>query len=467
MDWSQKRKIFYALGFTAIIILLAAYPVYKLTYKAPTCFDGSQNGGETGVDCGGGCALICIADAKPPHAVWAKAFQINGVYDVAAYIENMNANAGIKSARYTIRILGSEGKVLAEKVGTMEIAPAGRALIFETGVAVSGVPDRVEVSFDSKNLATWTKATTAPSPVVTKNQTLKNVDTKPRFDAVIVNTDPVNEVANLSLSAIVYDSLRRPVAVSKTYVDFIPKGGEQDIFFTWPSRFTKYSKGDVCRTPVDTIFLIDHSSSMDVGRKAPPEPLEIVKNVVKEHLALMSATDKVGIISFANTSSSPVDFELSTNREEASTTISSIIVKKDAPVGSNLGDALRSALVELQSPRHAMNAKKVIVAITDGNTIIPTDPVIHTNKKMYAEGYATTAAEEAVSSGVKIYVIGVGKNINEIFLKENISGDPSHYFSSPTPEALRSIYRDTSEVPCPPESFITEIVVTPRAIFAE
>lgn len=238
MEWAQKRKILYALLFSGIIILLVSYPAYKVFYKAPTCFDAKQNGTETGVDCGGGCALRCALDVKAPRVVWAKAFSINGNYDVGAYVENVNTSAGIKNARYTMRIFDSEGNMLAEKKDSTEIAPSSRVLLFETGVTFSGTPERVEVVFDPEDLAKWLKATTEPSPVVTKNQSIKNADTKPRFDAVLVNTDPVNEVSNLALGAIIYNQLRQPVAISRTYVDRISKGGEQNIFFTWPSAFS-------------------------------------------------------------------------------------------------------------------------------------------------------------------------------------------------------------------------------------
>lgn len=243
MDWSQKRKILYALGFAIIIILLVSYPAYKVFYKTPTCFDKKQNGTETGVDCGGGCALVCAVDVKAPRVVWAKVFPINSSYDIGVFVENVNINAGIRSADYAIRVFDDAENVLSEKKGATEIAPASTLLLFETGATFSGIPARVEVSFDSEDLNNWEKATTAPSPVVTKNQSLKNVDTKPRFDAVLVNTDPVNEVDKLSLGAIVYDSLRHPVAVSKTYVDRISKGGEHNIFFTWPSALENSTDG--------------------------------------------------------------------------------------------------------------------------------------------------------------------------------------------------------------------------------
>ena len=239
MDWAQKRKILYAVGFVSIIVLLASYPVYKVIYKAPTCFDKKKNGTETGVDCGGGCALQCSINVKPPHIVWAKVFPTGeAVYDIGAYVENENTGAGLKSARYTFRVFDANGAVLAEKNGETELAPGSGVLLFETGVAFSGTPSRVEVSFDVSDFTKWIKATSPQLSLVTKNKNLRDVDTKPRFDAVVVNNDPVNDVSNLTIGAVIYDQGRRPVAVSKTYIDSIPKNGERDIFFTWPTPFS-------------------------------------------------------------------------------------------------------------------------------------------------------------------------------------------------------------------------------------
>ncbi|MFZ2303542.1 MAG: hypothetical protein WAV98_01985 [Minisyncoccia bacterium] len=239
MDWAQKRKILYAIAFAGIIILLASYPAYLFFHKAPTCFDAKQNGVETGVDCGGGCALMCAADVKPLRVVWAKAFFLGGnYYDIGAYVENPNVKAGLKKARYTLRVYDASGQFLVEKNGVTEIAPGSGFLLFESNVVIAEVPYRVSVIFENEDLATWTNATIVQPQVVTKNKNLKNVDTKPRLNAVLVNTDPVNEVTNLMLSAIIYDSLRRPIAVSKTYVDRIAKTEEQDIFFTWTNPFS-------------------------------------------------------------------------------------------------------------------------------------------------------------------------------------------------------------------------------------
>lgn len=239
MEWSKKRKILYALVFASVATLIVAYPAYLLINKAPTCSDQKQNGAETGVDCGGGCALQCLAEVKAPRIVWAKAFYLGGpYYDLGAFVENPNANAGVKNARYAFRVFDNEGKVLAEEKGTTEIAPGAGFVLFEPNVAISGNPDRVEVVFEQEDLSRWVKARVASSVIVTKNKSLKNTDTKPRFDATLVNTDLVNNVANLTAGAIIYDARRNPIAVSRTYVDSISKGGEEGVVFTWPRRFT-------------------------------------------------------------------------------------------------------------------------------------------------------------------------------------------------------------------------------------
>jgi hypothetical protein len=467
MDWSQKRKILYAIGFVGILVALSAYPTYRILNKPATCFDQKQNGTEAGIDCGGGCALVCVAEVKQPHAVWAKAFQVSGSrYDLGAYVENPNTHAGIKNARYTMRVVDSAGKVLVEIKGETEIAPASRVLLFATGVDMPVSPNAVEVLFDSNDLTKWYRATTALSSVVSKNQSLKNVDTKPRFDAVLVNTDKVNDVTNLTLSAIIYDALRHPVAVSKTYVENIPKGGEQNIFFTWPDRFTKHPRGGMCTTPVDTMLVFDRSGSMDVGHKIPAEPLETAKNAAKAYIDMAEISDKVGLVSFANTPSSPIDHELSLDHNSVGNALSSIIIGKDGAQNTNLGDALKVAVAELQSERHNKTAKQVLIVLTDGEANRPLDPTKQIEGS-YAEEYAGQVASDARTSGVLLYAIGLGLKINESFLRDRIEGDTPHYFNAPTAEGLQEIYKTLSSVICPPENFITEIMVTPRAIFAE
>jgi len=465
MEWSQKRRILYALVFVGMIVVAASYPVYHALNPIPTCFDHKQNGDEAGMDCGGSCVLYCANQVKAPHVVWAKAFlTAPGRYDLGAYVENPNSYAGVKEAPYILRMLDRSGQVLVEDTGTTEIPPAGTFLLFAGNLSTSDTPDKVEVVFGGGTPLSWVKAQAVPLSIVTKNQSLINTDTKPRFDVTLLNTDLVNDVGHTTIGAIIYDALRHPVAISQTFVNNIPKGEEQDIFFTWPSRFSKRPNGGICTTPVDTMLVFDRSGSMDVGKKKPPEPLTTAKNAAIAYIEAADLIDKVGLVSFATTASEPIDHELSLNHESVKNMTMSISIATSSIQQTNLGDALKAAAVEFESPRHAKDAKRVIVALTDGDANRPLDPVNPKNTA-YASEYAASQADASRVLGVEIYTIGLGKNISEKFLRDRIATDPAHYFSALTAKDLQGIYKKIAEAVCKEEGFITEIVTTPRAVF--
>lgn len=462
MDWSQKRKILYAVLFGLAVIIIVAYPIYRAANPAPTCFDKKQNGDETGVDCGGSCSRTCLVDVKPLRTVWAKVFPLGGsVYDLAAYIENSNTKSGVKNARYTLRVLDAAGVVLIEKTGSTEIAPGATIVLFEPQVAITGNPDRVEVVFNQDDISQWVKAKMPSTIITTKNQNLKNVDSAPRFDATLVNTDLVKDVNNLTLSAIVYDALRNPIGVSRTYVDTIPQSGTQDIFFTWPNRFSKHTGGGICTTPVDTMLVLDRSGSMNAGGK-----LAAAKAAASAYVDTAEQADKIGFISFATTASNPIDQMLSSDRDAVKKVINAIAVEKGSLQYTDLGEALRSAVLELQSPRQVPNAKPVIIALTDGVANRPLNPT-KKGDKTFPEKYATDVALAARSMGIELYTIGLGKDINAAFLRDRIATDPAHYFNAPVAADLGDAYKKISETVCKQEGFITDIVITQPATFVE
>lgn len=245
MEWAQKRKIYYALAFAVCIISIVVLFTYLLIYKTPTCFDQRQNGKEAGIDCGGPCARYCESQVKPLRILWTKALPFApGHYDVGAYIENPNIDAGIYGAKYTVRIFGDDNKLVSERRGTIDIAPGSPLFVFEGNISLEKAPADVQIEFDDKDLKRWTKARPGKSVLLTKNQSLKDTDTKPRLEVTLVNTDLVNSVEQTVLGAIVYDSLDQPVAVSRTFVDKIEKGDEFSSVFTWPNPFPRALEGE-------------------------------------------------------------------------------------------------------------------------------------------------------------------------------------------------------------------------------
>ncbi len=180
-------------------------------------------------------------------------------------------------------------------------------------------------------------------------------------------------------------------------------------------------------------------------------------------------------MSFATTASSPIDHELSVDHERVKGAIAGISIEKVSVQYTNLGDALKAARVEFQSARHTKDGKQVIVALTDGVadnpfeyriTNRPLDPVNPKNER-YAEEYAAEMADAARSIGIEIYIVELGNKINEIFLRDRITANPSLYFNAPTVSELQAVYKKIAEDVCEEENFITEIVIMSRAVFAQ
>lgn len=244
MEWSKKRKIFYVAGFVVVILLVLLPVAYLILHKEPTCFDEAQNGSETGVDCGGSCSLYCAFEMKPLRIAWVKPFLfVPGHYDIGAYIENPNQNAGIQSLPYTVRAFDAEGKMIAERIGALEIGPGSPVLLFEGNFSSETLPVRAEVDFSDAYESTWQKAKRAKAKVVTKNYMIRDTDGGPRFDADVVNTDPVISVGRTVIGAVILDEMRNPVAISRTIINGIEAGSEASVFFTWPQQFTGVPAG--------------------------------------------------------------------------------------------------------------------------------------------------------------------------------------------------------------------------------
>jgi hypothetical protein len=60
------------------------------------------------------------------------------------------------------------------------------------------------------------------------------------------------------------------------------------------------------------------------------------------------------------------------------------------------------------------------------------------------------AAASVHSSGISLYVVGVGPNMDRSFLRE-FAADPQRFFASADPDLLGSIFDELARrVPCPP-----------------
>lgn len=234
-NWAAKRRLLYTsyvvLFFAAIF--LAVYFLYL--YKPPTCFDNIKNGFEEGVDCGGGCAIVCPFSASVPNVQWVRSFEVGpGLYNLAAVVENPNFSIGA-NVEYVFRGYNTEGVLVAEVFGETPLYPAEIKPLFEPSVETGKrTIDRVFLEFIGE--PTWRRLNIEQNKLVSSGYILENEDSFPQLRARIVNTY-FKPLSGIEVMAVVYDENENIYQTSKTFIERIPADGTAEAFFTWRKPF--------------------------------------------------------------------------------------------------------------------------------------------------------------------------------------------------------------------------------------
>lgn len=455
VSWSLKRRFVYSTGVLSVIAVLLGWWIFVDTYQPPTCFDGKQNGGEDGIDCGGSCQFLCPFQVSEPVVLFSRSFEVTpGVYNAVAYVNNPNLNIGIPSIGYTFKLYDKDNTLITERKGTTFIAAGKVSPIFEGSIVVNGkVPTRTVFELEKSNK--WAYVTSSQEdPFVVANTTLDRGSTSPRVSAVLQNTS-VNEYKNLEVVVVIFNALKNAIATSRTFVNDLKGKSSAPLVFTWPEPFTR--ELEACTVPVDAMLLFDTSGSMDDDNADPPEPLTSAKNAVEGFIKNLSSQDRVGLITFATHAQTFSGF--SSDHDETTSLVHSIVILPAEESGStNMGDALLSA-VNVLSQDHAPSTaprKKIIILLTDGIANEPVDP----GGEPYAKQYADLAKQD----GYTIYTIGLGSNVNDAFLRQ-IAGNAASptgafYQKAATVSDLTNIYKGISDSICERGPAIIEI--TPR-----
>lgn len=239
MDWATRRKLVYGGGLALFILIAVSVPLYFYLDEPPSCTDNKQNQEEAGVDCGGPCDALCPEQAREPIIHWQRPFKVaDGVYDVVAFAENVNAQGGAREVIYQFKLYDEDNILIAEKFGKTYMAPNEELAIFEGGIRTGDrVPERVFFEFAPD--IDWERVTyeDRPKPELTvRNQNLSDLDERPRLQAQIGNQTPL-PVSDISVAAVLFGSDGNAIAVSATHIDEIPQNGSENAVFTWPESF--------------------------------------------------------------------------------------------------------------------------------------------------------------------------------------------------------------------------------------
>ena len=446
--WAFWRRVQYGAGVFGALLLIVAGS-FLIFYEDPAdCFDSSQNGLETGIDCGGACVRICAAEVFPPKIVWAESFEItDGQYNAVAYVENINDIASTEQLEYTFT-LRNNGMVVAERSGITVLPPDRAYPIFEGRIDTNGqtVTDTV---ITIKPVAVWQPATAGPDQFKVTSVILSSADVRPRLDASIENT-ALTAVSNVEVVTTLFNELGRPLTASQTFIEELPGRTTRDIVFTWPRSIAKTVRS--CSIPSDVVMGIDLSGSMNNDGDTPPQPITDAKTAAANFVNRLSAQDQAALVTFA--SEAVLQQPLTADRAAVAETITNLEIAPAEETGfTNTVAALERIKDELASDRHSSDARRAVVLLTDG---LPTGAGVSEAEVTSA---ATALAQEIEASGAVLFVIGLGQNADRNFIESLVSDAAQAYFA-PSGSDLGSIYQQITSDLC--ESGTTRIDVIPK-----
>lgn len=238
MSWAGRRQFVYLAGLLIFIGVILFALFYSVLFKEPTCSDNVRNGGEIGVDCGGACMKFCSAQVLEPAILWSRAFHVSGSsYNVLAYVENKNKDAGAVEVPYEFRVYDEKGLLITTREGKTFIPPNQRFAIFESRIeAGNSIPK--SVTFEFKGPFDWYKKEPViqTQPIKIEKKILNDDTDSPAISAEVVNNSIYN-LPQFDVIAIVYNEDRNAIGVSKTHVGGLNSNKRAPIYFTWPEAF--------------------------------------------------------------------------------------------------------------------------------------------------------------------------------------------------------------------------------------
>ncbi|MCD5382271.1 MAG: VWA domain-containing protein [Candidatus Pacebacteria bacterium] len=443
--WALRRRIQYIVGIALFLFVVLGGAYMRTLYQPPTCFDGDHNGQERGIDCGGTCVRICAADVVQPVAQWARAFKItDGQYNAVAYVENRNTIAGAPEMYYTFKLFDDAG-LIAERKGSTVFPPDSVNPIFEGRIQTgTRVPTRTFIEIEEP--AMWLPAESVRSQFEIKSRSLTHADTMPRLDVEIENTN-VERVRDVEVIATIFDVSKNALTASQTVVPVMSARETRKIVFTWPEPIATTVRS--CELPTDVVLAIDLSGSMNNDGGTPPEPVTSVLAAATEFVNRLGTKDQAAVVTYATEAT--LESPLSSNRVATGRLIQNLRIAPESEQGStNTGDAIIKATAELQSNRHNTNARKVAVLLTDG---LANEPEIR------PEAYALEAAAKLKAIDTEVYVIGLGDDVNESFLRSVASGD-AYYYRAVSADTINAIYQEITGSIC--ENGVATIEIIPK-----
>lgn len=248
MSTRFAKQFLYATFYLVLWILFFG-AIYGLFFRpVASCFDGKQDQGETGVDCGGPCATACTMGVQPPAVLGVNVFATSPTTETfLAQIANTNANLAAQYFEFSFELVNASGTVLQSFPGASFLYNNEVKYVALVNQPVGSTTAASDAS------ATWILAiptsTTewvasssfGPAPLLTVENvaTVVSSSTAGATGSVLATGEVANSdtitFTNIFVIAVFKDANGNPIAASQTEIDSVAPDQTEPFSVSYPA----------------------------------------------------------------------------------------------------------------------------------------------------------------------------------------------------------------------------------------
>ncbi len=237
MDVRTAKQAIYGALFLIIVVGIIAGVYFSFFRVTASCFDGIQNQGETGIDCGGPCATVCAPANLHDIVVGSVQSFASGPGHTTflAEVENHNTGFAIRSFGYEFILYDASGNAIATVSGQSFIYAGEVKYIVLPNEATSAPVDHASLVIQNP---AWTPAATLGLVPQFGNPLTITGGTVSSSTATVtgrITDGDVSSFTNILIVAIFYGVDGNPVGASQTELDAIAPNQTESFSVMYPA----------------------------------------------------------------------------------------------------------------------------------------------------------------------------------------------------------------------------------------
>jgi hypothetical protein len=235
LTWRIRRQ-FIILSIALIPFVAIGFWVFSKFLPQPACTDNIKNQEELAVDCGGPCGPCELKNPKPLTLFWARVVPAReGVYDVAAEIQNENTVLSSTNLEYEFTLSDDLGPVAFRKGKTFVFAQE-RLHVIEANIPTVRSPTKVVFKVTSVD---W-QFRKEPKPNIVVEKRDYRVEEPQGRKQSIIDTTLVNRTSlnfkSVEVLAIVLDRDGNLLGANRAIADNLIAASRKDARLLWPTE---------------------------------------------------------------------------------------------------------------------------------------------------------------------------------------------------------------------------------------